>query len=221
MKQFLLINASPRKKGTSAMLASRCREYLESRGHSVTCLELYANLDHLEKIVREAAKADTVLLSGPSYINTYPADVYALLKELYAGREVLHGQKIYGIIQGGMPYSHTHENGLMALELFAKKAGLSYMGGFVMGMGAMLNGQPLEKLLNAKKVIPQLNLFFEHMEKGEESPRQVYLKSLMHMPGLGWRLMARIANRNMDKDLKKHGIDMKKPSPYLSKDGGV
>jgi multimeric flavodoxin WrbA len=215
MKHFLLINVSPRKKGTSAMLASRCREYLESRGHSVAVTELYTNLNHLEQIVREASKADTVLFCGPSYINTYPADVYALLEELYAQREVLHGQEVYGIIQGGMPYPHTHENGLKALELFSKKAGLRYMGGFVMGMGAMLNGQPLEKLFNSKKVIPQLNLFFEHMEKGEESPRQVYLMSQLRMPGLAWRFMARMANRMIDKDLKKHGIDSRKPSPYL------
>ncbi len=216
MKQFLLINLSPRKKGTSAMLTSRCREYLESRGHFVTLMELYTNLNHLEEIVEAVAKADTVLFCGPSYINTYPADVYALLKELYARKAVLHRQKIYGMIQGGMPYPHTHENGLKALELFAKKAGLSYMGGFVMGMGAMLNGQPLEKLLNAKKVIPQLNLFFNHVEKGEESPRQVYQASQLRLPGLAWRLMARMANRMIDKDLKKHGIDQKKPSPYLS-----
>jgi hypothetical protein len=115
-----------------------------------------------------------------------------------------------------MPYPHTHENGLKALELFAKKAGLRYMGGFVLGLGAMLNGQPLEKLLNAKKVIPQFNLFFDHMEKGEESPRQVYLAAQMRLPGVGWRLMAHMANKMIDKDLKKHGIDQKKPSPYLS-----
>jgi multimeric flavodoxin WrbA len=216
MKHFLLIVLSPRKKGTSAMLVSRCREHLESKGHSVAVAELYTSLHHLEEIVEAAAKADTVLFCGPSYINTYPADVYALLEEMYARREILHEQKIYGIIQGGMPYPHTHENGLKALELFAKKAGLRYMGGFILGMGAMLNGQPLEKLINAKKVIPQLNLFLDHMEKGEESPRQVYLMSLLRLPGLGWRLMARMANKMIDKDLKKHGIDAKKPSPYLS-----
>lgn len=218
MKHFLLIAASPRRKGTSAMLAARCGEYLESRGHSTAVMELYSSLNHLGEIAEAAAKADAILFCGPSYINTYPADVYALLEEMYAHREAFHGQKIYGIIQGGMPYPHTHENGLKALELFAKKTGLRYMGGFVMGMGAMLNGQPVEKLLNAKKVIPQLNLFFDHMDKGEESPRQVYLTSLLRLPGILCHLMARMANRNIDRDLKKHGIDFKKPSPYLAQD---
>ena len=221
MRHFLLIVASPRRKGTSAMLAARCGDYLESKGHSVAVMELYSNLNHLGEIAEAAAKADTVLFCGPSYINTYPADVYALLEEMYARKEAFHGQKLYGIIQGGMPYPHTHENGLMALELFAKKAGFDYMGGFVMGMGAMLNGQPVEKLLNAKKVIPQLNLFFGHLEKGEVSPRQVYQASQMRLPGVLWRLMALMANRMIDKDLKKHGIDAKVSSPYLAKGGSV
>ena len=122
---------------------------------------------------------------------------------------------LYGILQGGMPYPHTHENGLKALNLFSDKAGLAYMGGFVMGMGAMLNGQPLEKLFNAKKVIPQLNLFFDHVEKGEESPRQVFEAARLRMPGLVWRLMARYAQKSMDRDLQKHGMDVKQQSPYL------
>jgi multimeric flavodoxin WrbA len=215
MKHFLLIVVSPRKKGTSAMLASRCREYLESRGHMVTATELYANLQHLDVIAEAVTKADTVLLCGPSYITTYPADVYALLEEMYAHKGMFHGQKIYGIIQGGMPYAHTHENGLNALQLFAKKTGLAYMGGFVIGLGAILNGQAVEKLPNGKKVARQLNLFFEHMEKGEESPRQVYVVSLIRLPSIVWRFMAKGMNRKIDKDLIDHGIDIKQPSPYL------
>lgn len=215
MKHFLLIVASPRKKGSSAMLASRCREYLESRGHMVSETELYANLHHMGDIAEAVKGADTVLFCGPSYITTYPADVYALLEEMYAHRDMFHGQKIYGIIQGGMPYAHTHESGLMALKLFAKKAGLAYMGGFVMGLGAILNGRPAENLPNGKRVIRQLNLFFNHMEKGEESPRQVYLDSLIRLPSIVWRFMAAGMNRKIDKDLKDHGIDIKQPSPYL------
>jgi multimeric flavodoxin WrbA len=215
MRHFLLIVLSPRKKGTSTMLIKRCREYLENKGHSVAVADLYTNLNHLEVIAEAAAKADTVLFCGPCYINTYPADVYALLESLYARREALHGQQIYGIIQGGMPYPHTHENGLKALELFAKKAVLRYMGGFVLGMGAMLNGQPLEKLINAKKVIPQLNLFFDHMEKGEESPKKVYQEAQIRFPGFIWWVMARWMNKTIDKDLRAHGIDVHQPSPYL------
>ncbi|MEL7609720.1 MAG: hypothetical protein AAGU74_09460 [Bacillota bacterium] len=46
-------------------------------------------------------------------------------------------------IQGGMPYVHTHESGLLMLKAFANKCDVRYKGGFVMGDGAMLNGQPI------------------------------------------------------------------------------
>jgi len=215
MKHFLLLNLSPRKTGTSAMLALRCRERLVNKGHSVSLIHLYTSLNNFEEIVQAVQKADTLVFCGPCYINTYPADTYALLQELYARKEVLRGQQVYGIIQGGMPYTHTHESGLHSLELFADKCGLVYMGGFVMGLGAMLNGQPLEKLLNAKKVIQQLNLFFDHMEKGEASPRQVYQVAQLRFPGFVWRLMARWMNKTIDKDLRAHGIDVHQPSPYV------
>ena len=84
-----------------------------------------------------------------------------------------------------------------------------------MGMGAMLNGQPPEKLFNVKRVIPQLRLFFDHVEKGEESPRQVFEAARLRMPGPVWRLMARYAKKSMDRDLQKHGMDVKQQSPYL------
>jgi hypothetical protein len=45
------------------------------------------------------------------------------------------------------------------------------MGGFVLGMGAMLDGGPIDKLFNAKKTKRLLNAFFEHILRGEPSPQ--------------------------------------------------
>ncbi len=215
MKKILLINASPRQKGTSFVLAQMCKEYLESRGHHIKLIHLYPSLNNLDNLYRAVEEADTLILSGPCYINTYPADTIALLEELAARKELLHGKSLYGIIQGGMPYVHTHESGLSLLEMFSKKCNISFKGGFVMGMGAILNGQPITKLPNSKKIIRQLYIFFDHIEKNEVSPRQVYQAAQLKMPGFIYSIMARIMNRTIDKDLLKHGIDVKQASPYL------
>lgn len=172
-------------------------------------------MNNTEKIREAVDRADTLVFSGPCYINTYPADTIALLEDLSVHKEVLHGQNIYGIIQGGMPYPHTHESGLSMLEMFSKKCDLNYKGGFVMGLGAMLNGQPITKLPNSKKIIRQLQIFFEHIDKEEDSPRQVYQVAQFRVTSLVYRLMAGTMNRKIDKDLKKHGIDVKQKSPYL------
>jgi multimeric flavodoxin WrbA len=124
VKHFLLINASPRVKGTSAMLAQTMREYLLIKGHDVSLVNLYPNLSKMDAIVDAFAKADVLAVIGPCYINTYPADTYALMETLAQHPEACHGQAVYGVIQGGMPYAHTHRSGLSALRLFSKACAL-------------------------------------------------------------------------------------------------
>ncbi len=214
MKHFLLINASPREKGTTALLALTMRAYLLNKGHTVSLMHLYKHLDKADALVQAFQKADTLVVLGPCYINTYPADTYALLELIANHTQTHHGQRIYGVIQGGMPHAHTHSSGLAALDCFANACGLPYGGGFVMGMGAMLNGQSLDKLLNAKRVKKQLNVFFDHVEKGENSPEAVYKQAEFRMPSFVLRLMARWINGVLDKELKAHGIEKNQPSPY-------
>ena len=215
MKNFLLINLSPRKEGTSVTLLKNCKEYLDAKGHTASIMHLYPSLKDPSALLDAVAQADTLVFSGPCYINTYPADTVWLLQELATRPQLLHGQNIYGMIQGGMPTAHTHASGLSMLKLFSGQCGLHYKGGFVMGLGAMLDGQPLTKLFNAKAVIRQLKVFFGHIEKGEVSLPAVYEASLLKWSGLRYKLMARMMNRMMDKALAARGIDIHQPSAYL------
>lgn len=215
MKKMLLINASPRQKGTSFVLLQMCKAYLENKGYQTELIHLYPSLNNMDKLLKIVEDADTLILSGPCYINTYPADTISFLEELSAHKELLHGQSLYGIIQGGMPYVHTHESGLLLLDMFCRKCNMFYKGGFVMGMGAILNGQPVTKLPNSKTIVRQLNIFFDHIEKDEVSPPQVYQKAQLKLPSLIYSIMAKKMNQTIDKDLRKHGIDINQISPYL------
>ena len=215
MKRFALINLSPRKEGTSMTLLNLCREHLEACGHAVTLAHLYPSLKNPTALFDAVNEADTLVLCGPCYINTYPADTTWLLQELAARPQQLHGQSVYGIIQGGMPTAHTHASGLSMLQIFASQCGLHYKGGFVMGMGAMLNGQPLTKLLNAKAVIRQLDVFFGHIEKGEVSPPAVYEAAQLKWSPFKYRMMSVMINSMMVKDFKSRGIEITQPSAYL------
>lgn len=216
MSEYLLINASPRKQGTSVVLLEQCKAFLASSGHKATLLHLYPALQKPQELVKSVGQADTIVICGPCYINTYPAETIALLDILAANPEALHGQSMYGMIQGGMPYVHTHESGLKMLDMFCRKRGLSYKGGFVMGFGAFLNGRPVAKLPHARKVQKHLNLFFSHIEKNENSKADVYEDAQLRLPGFLAGIMAGVMNRQMKKDLKKHGIDINEKSPYLS-----
>lgn len=214
MKTVLIINLSPRKKGTSVMLAHRCQEFLE-KGHSqVTLMHLYAHLNDLAPVLAGINGAKTIIMIGPCYIDTYPADTIYLLEAMEKNQEILHGQNLYGIIQGGMPYVHTHESGLRTLACFASENNLNYQGGFVMGLGAMLNGETLEKLPNGKKVARQFELFLNHVSKDEASPKSVYDEAQLKMPGWVYGMMAKAMNRKIDHERREMGIRDNEKSPY-------
>ena len=216
MKNIIAINASPRKTGTSAMLLNTLKDELTRLGDCVNIINLYSHLKDIQAVIDAVSAADIIVISGPCYTNTYPADTTMLLEALAAHPSVLHGQNLYGIIQGGMPYVHTHVSGLNMLEVFARKAGIPYQGGFVMGMGAMLDGQPLDKLPNGKKVKRQFMIFCKHVHNGEASPDSVYEASMIKMPGFVTRLLMKYMNRSTAKKFAARGIDINQPSPYLS-----
>ena len=216
MRNIAAINVSPRKQKTSAMLLDMLKNELERLNDNVRIIHLYSHLNELDKIMDAVSTADTIVISGPCYTNTYPADTIRLLEELAARPDILRGKNLYGIIQGGMPYAHTHVSGLNMLRVFSRKAKIQYQGGFIMGMGAMLDGKPVNKLLNGKKVQRQLMIFFKHIHNGEESPDSVYEASMLKMPGFVFKLLAKLMNIKINRMLKSRGMDADLPSPYLN-----
>jgi len=217
MKRTVIINLSPRKKGTSVMLSNLCRDFLYERGHQSEIIDLYQNLKNMMVILDGIEESDTIIMVGPSYIDSFPADTVYLLDQMTENQEILHGQKLYGIIQGGMPYVHTHESGLKMLEIFSTESNIIYKGGFVIGLGPVINGTSLNKLPNAKKIKKNFNLFLNHIENGEISPAQLYYDSQLKMPGIVYCYLAKVMNKRIKKELVQKGIDYSQRSPYLSR----
>ncbi len=211
----LIINASPRKNGTSAMVADECEAFLKAYNKNSIQLNLYSHDGSMDTIMNAVKDSDTVIISGPCYINTYPAGVTNLLQQIGSRPEVIHNQKLYGIIQGGMPYSHTHKSGLNMLEVFADQEGMQYCGGFIFGLGAMLDGKPLDALPNGRKVKRQLNIFFENIYNGVFSEDEVYERAFMRLPKLLSKIIVRSMNKNIDSSYEEIGLDASAPSPYM------
>lgn len=84
MRSDLIVNLSPRAKGASALLAGLCAERLERAGHIVRRAGLHPCLSAPGELCEAIDRADALIFSGPSYINTYPADATALLSALAA-----------------------------------------------------------------------------------------------------------------------------------------
>lgn len=207
--EIMLLCASSRRKGTSAMLLERIR--LVTGGEAVIFLPQKGGLNEVILAMQQAA---AIVISGPCYINTYPARLIELLEaaSLSGG---FSGQKLYGIINGGMPYVHTHRHGLACLRLFAEQNHLSWQGGFVLGGGAMLDGKPLEKHMNRKKIVPAFDLFIRHIAEGSPSPESLYEQAQIPPGHIMTRVFAKLLTFMVVRRIKQHGHDPKAPNWYL------
>ena len=205
---ILLLCASPRRMGTSAMLLKRIQAV---SGGEIIYLPQKGSLD---ETVLAMQKAPAIVISGPCFINTYPARLIELLEaaSLTGGFE---GQKLYGVINGGMPYVHTHRHGLTCLQLFAEKNRLDWQGGFALGGGAMLDGKPLEQHLNRKKIVPAFDLFIQHIAEGSPSPDSLYEQAQIPPGKIMTRVFAKILSFMVVRRIKKFGHDPEAPNWYL------
>ena len=211
---YLIINLSPRIKGSSAMLTEYFADRIRGNENIVESISLYKHLKDIDIVINKIKEADSIIMIGPCYVTSYPADTINLLDKMSSEEGILHGQSLYGFIQGGMPYVHTHEQGIKLLENFAQKENVNFKGGFVMGGGAALNGQPLEKILGAKKIVPAVNTFIEHIKNDEEASKNLYKDAEMKIPYLITKMILIMMNKNIKKDLNKRGIDYNQKSPY-------
>lgn len=212
MPNFLMINGSPRKNGTANMFCQRLQHNLGGE-----IVSLYNKVLPLPTLLEKIISADTIILVGPCYVNTYPGTVTELFEYLSNYTSQLKGKSWYGIIEGGMPYTHTHESGLKHLKCFCESCGMHYKGGFLLTMAPLLNGSPLENHKFSKKVVPAFDQFVTAIKMDTISPDQLYYDLAPKMPLWITRLLALFLSHMMDSQFKKSGFNPKEPSPYLSK----
>ena len=213
--KYILINLSPRKNGTSNMLVHYFADRIQSNLNSVETYNLYTYLDKMNILLERIKAAETIVMIGPSYVTSYPADTINLLICMSRTSGILHGQSLYGFIQGGMPYAHTHEHAIRLLENFAENNMVNFKGGFIMGGGAILDGRPLDKLIGAKKMVPAVNRFIGHIINDEYSPTDLYTKAMMKIPCIATKALASVMNRSIKKQFATNGIDYTE-NPYIS-----
>ena len=203
---YVIINLSPRGSGTSGMLSRYIQQRIQTPETPVRIFELYRYLTRWGQLMEEINKADCLILVGPCYVNSFPADTITLLSEMSNHEGVLHGQVLYGVIQGGMPYIDTHEHGLKLLDNFAAVHDIRFQGGFVLGGGAVLNGEELQKVIGAKKVIPAFHRFIENIKAQRTSEADLYCNAETKIPSIMSGILAALMNRKLGRELKMRGI---------------
>lgn len=209
---ILLIHASARPAGTSRMLAG----YFSARLPDSRTVQLLPNGGNTEEVLEAVQSSEAIVLIGPCYLNTWPAEVIGFLTRA-KNAEVFWEKTVYGFIQGGMPYPHTHEPALRTLQFFCEDAGAHYLGGFVMGGGAILDGRDLSQIVGAKTMVPAVDAFIARVRQRTEAPANLYKEAAMPMPAPVVHLLSFFMNRSLKKQMRDLGIDPKTPSPHQPK----
>lgn len=136
-RKALLIVGSPRGIGhsTSDRLGSKILDVLQTHGFSVDKLHAHAaaSSKELDAALAAIEAADTVILSAPLYVDSFPAPVIALLEQI-AQRQVGAGKaRLCALVQSGFPEKEQSATALSIAEQFAREAGWTWLGGIALG----------------------------------------------------------------------------------------
>ncbi len=168
-RRALLLVGSPRGIGhsTSGRLGSRVLDVLKEHGFLTEKLHAHAAVaspKELESALAAIGAADTVILSLPLYVDSFPAPVIALLERIAERRAGDGRARLFVIIQCGFPEKVHNATALAIGEQFAAEAGWTWLGGVALGgadgYGKDVSGAliPVGEAIAEGKPIPELLL---------------------------------------------------------------
>lgn len=215
-KRFLLLNGSPRKKGTSYSFSRTIKMLAEDSGntaeiiHAIDYFDGREDFEHLKKLI---AESDIVAVIAPLYADALPYHDIWLLEKLADGfRYELKGKIFFAIGQCGFPDITRIEPLLNSCRLFAEETEMKWLGGLAYGGGAMINGALLDSLgKKGEKITLGFRLALENILKGEKVGSDSQELITVKIPKLLYRPLAAYLNSNARKQARENGnVDYKK-----------
>ena len=200
---ILILNLSPRRLGTSALLGRLLQEQLGEQTQVWNCLDIESAWD---SFLETARLAETWICIAPCYVNAIPGDAVEVLAKLHQA-ELSRNKYVYAIAQGGMPYAHTHHCCIGNIELFARAMQLRWMGGLLIGGGAIIDGVSLKRLPNAVPVEHCLQKLIACIQHKTKVDSLLSKQAEMKIPGFVARLMCLKMNHTIHKQQKKIKAD--------------
>ncbi|MFZ5944977.1 MAG: NAD(P)H-dependent oxidoreductase [Bacillota bacterium] len=209
-KKLLLLNGSPRKKGTSFSFARTIQKLAVESGSTVEIVHIidyYDGKEKLDELQRMIVESDIMGIIAPIYSDTLPFFNIWLLEKLADERgEILKGKGLFALGQCGFPDVTRVEPLLNACEFFAGETGMHWYGGLAYGGGPLINGALLEDLgKKGEKITLGLRLALENIIGGEQIPAQSQEILTVKIPKILNRPLAAFLNYNTKKLARKNG----------------
>ncbi|MBN1813476.1 MAG: hypothetical protein JXA14_16685 [Anaerolineae bacterium] len=172
---FILTGSTRGGRTTSQSVGKHLAEALARRGVQSEAMRVRDALKSDQGIADMLAaieRADVFVLVFPLFISNLPAmAIHAL--EIVAERLGESGRQkpFIAICQGGYPEARQSEAALAVCQQFACEVGFEWAGGLAFGGGAMIGGQPLEKMgWVTKRVRQALDMTAEAIAHGQSVP---------------------------------------------------
>ena len=219
-KRFLILNGSPRKKGTSYSFGHTIKKLIEEEGstaeiiHIIDYLDENKNIHDLKNIILQS---DIISFISPLYVDTLPYPAIWFFEKLTV--EFIHelqGKRFFAIAQCGFPNIALCEPLLESCMYFAEETGIKWMGGLAYGGGAIINGELLENLgRKGKKITTAFKLALKDVLYGEIISSEPQKLLTVKIPKFLYPLLVAFLNYNSRKTARKYGVTDLSKRTYL------
>jgi hypothetical protein len=211
VKKLILLNGSPRKKGTSYSFSRTISILAEDRGISTELVHIIDYLDGTKdfgNLINLLSKSDIIGFIQPLYVDALPYPVIWCFEKLFnEHKNILQGKNCFALGQSGFPDITLCDPLLGSCKLFAKATGMNWLGGLAYGGGAIIDGRLLENLGGkGQKITKAFKLSLESIILGKEIPTEVQTLLTIKIPKLLFRPMALVLNQRSRSAAKKLGV---------------
>ncbi|NTV67836.1 MAG: NADPH-dependent FMN reductase [Chlorobaculum sp.] len=209
-KAVLLVGSPRMAKSSSASLGGYLLDQLAARGVATETIQIYHAMHDEPKrqaMLDAIDRSDLTLLAFPLYIDSLPAPVLSLMRDIEARRA---GKAMRGafaaIANCGFIESSQNESALASCATFAKAAGFRWMGSITIGGGeGLVHGRQLAELggpaIPYKKALDRVAEAFAAGKPVPEEARQQLAKPFI--PGWIYRF---VGSRNWKKQARQNGV---------------
>ena len=209
-KRLLLLNGSPRKKGTSFSFARTLgilSEDLGSKAEIIHVIDYFDGKKDFDALKNLVLQSDIIALIAPLYSDTLPYfDIWLLEKFIRDCSAELNGKYFFAVGQCGFPDITRIEPLLDSCRFFAEEAEMKWLGGLAYGGGPMINGKDLEDLgKKGEKISLGFKLALLNVLEGEKIPSKSQELITVKIPKILYWPLAAFLNNNIRKLAKENG----------------
>jgi multimeric flavodoxin WrbA len=210
-KKLLILNGSPRKKGTSFSFALTIKKIAEEEGNIAEIVHIIEYLEEgksMESLRGKLSESDILVLSSPLYVDSLPHPVIWFFEELHRGfKKELKGKSFFAVAQCAFPYPDLLDTLLGSCRCFSEAVGMKWAGGLRYGGGVMINGQLMENLgKKGEKITSAFRLALKAVYEGKEIAPEVQQIFSRDFPKVLARPIAMLLNHRIKSSAKKQGL---------------